>query len=1069
MSETTAMSPVQATIGENKPSGLIAWFACNPVVANLLMLLIISAGLVSALTISKDMFPLTEMHKLQINAPYPGAAPIEVEKGVILPIESALQGLKGIKKIQSTARRDAASIELEIENDEDLNEVMAQVKNRMDSIVNFPQHLETPTIIQVEPEKWVIGVAVSGDIDARNRKVLGQQMRDELLALPEVKKVKLWGVKDYEIAIEVSEQRLRELNLTLDEVARTLRLSSLDLPAGMIKTQGGNLLLRTEGKAQRGEDYAGVVLRSHADGTQLLLSDVATITDGFVESDAMMRFDRGASLGLGIFSVGNQDLLSIDKAVKRYIEQKQKTLPDGLHISPYFATSFYLKGRLDMMLNSLAFGAVLVCLVLGLFLNLQVAAWVMVGIPVSFLGAFWLMPVNPYPVNITIPSLFAFIMVLGIVVDDAIVIGESIYSEAKNVARKNGENAAVCSRDTVIRGAQKVAVPATIGVLTTIAAFAPMLFVGGKVAAVFESIAVVVILCLLFSLIESKWILPAHLVGLRLGHSDRARFTFITRLQRATDRGLTRFVNGIYLPLLNRCLRNRYTTLAVFLAFLMIAVTAVRSGIVHFEFFPNVPSDGVRAKIVMHDGASPKQLRDTLLAVEAAAYQVDQDYRQAHPEAPPLIDHVMLYTENDTTASAMVPLSKSEDRQMTSVEFEQRWRQAAGPLVGVREQRYYATTSAGGGANINLSLSGSDPHQLGLAAKALQDKLSEYEGVYDIHNSQGVGSQEVKIHLKPYAHQLGINLADVARQVRQAFYGEEVQRLQRGSDTLKVMVRYPLAERRSLASLEKMQIRTRSGNAVAIDEVADIQLGQGITAITRIDRRRTVTITANTDAEKVQTGKVIQELTGAFIPQLLGQYPTVSFGLSGASLDQQKLMQRIALCFAASLFFIYALLAIPLRSYVQPLVIMAIIPFGFIGAVIGHVIFGVAISMMSLFGLVALAGVVINDSLILVEFANRERQQGSALESALLTAGKHRFRAIVLTTLTTFVGLLPILFETSLQAKFVIPMALSLGFGIVFATAITLILIPCLYSAVEDVLNWKPLRRFAFPKYSSQT
>ena len=1053
---------------ENERFGLIGWFSKNPVAANLVMALVIAAGLISALNISKNMFPVGELDQILVSAVYPGAAPVEVEKGVILPMEAALQGLKGIKKINSTAGRDVASINLEIESNEDIQEVMSQVENRIDSIVNFPDDLERPTVKRatMDDARWIMGIAVYGDMDERTRKVMGQEMRDELLLLPEIKSITLWGVDPYEISIEVQEDRLREYNLTLNEVAQVLRNSSLDLPAGMIRSAEGNVLVRTQGKAYTGESFARLVVRSQPDGTKLLLSDVATIKDGFAESNTIVRFDRQSAFNLGVFAVEDQDILTISNIVKQYIKDKSTTLPEGLQISEFFDTSFHLRGRLNMMLENLAMGAVLVAIVLGLFLNLHVAGWVMLGIPVSFLGAFWLMPVNPYPVDINVLSLFAFIMVLGIVVDDAIVIGESIFAQAKKEfkaksADNPGEDVVYKSSvATVIAGAKKVATPSTIGVLTTMAAFAPILFVGGAAAPFFESIAVVVILCLLFSLIESKLILPAHLVGLELGRPTKPRWAFIGRWQRSIGGGLNQFVENRYIPFLKLCLRHRYATLAGFLALLIISISAVNSGIARFEFFPNVPGDGIRANIIMQDGASAENLQETLSRVEAAAYEVDAEYRRSHPQDKGLVEHLVFFTESDTQATFMISLTHPEDRSISAFEIEKLWRDKVGNLPNVRKQRYYSGTNAGGGAKINLTLSGSDPEQLTLAGAALAEKLGEYNGVFDIYNSQGAGSREILIGLKPNASQLGISLGDIARQVRQAFYGEEVQRLQRGADTLKVMVRYPIEERSSIATLENMHIRTASGQVIAIGEVADIRLGLGLTAITRIDRERTVTITADVDASKAQSGAVIEDLTTQFIPQLLARYSGVKFGLGGASEEEQTLMNRMILGFVASLFLIYGLLAVPLKSYVQPLVIMAVIPFGFIGAVVGHVIFDVSISMLSIFGLIALAGVVVNDSLILVEFVNRGRADELSIDEALAGAGRQRFRAILLTTMTTFVGLLPMLFETSLQAQFVIPMALSLSFGIVFATTITLILIPCLYRVIYDLRDSK---RFVEP------
>jgi len=1040
---------------ESNNYGLIGWFTKNPVAANLLMLFIIVAGAISAFTISKDMFPRTDRNIVQVSAVYPGAAPVEVEKGVILPIESALQGLSGIKEMRSKASRDVASIELDIEPSQDINEVMARIEDRISSILNFPDDLEKPSVSKFEDISWVTGVAVSGPLDEFQRKELGQEIRDELLELSQVKKVILWGVDDYEISIEVKEQRLRELNMTLAEVAKAVRESSLDLPAGMIRSDSGNILVRTEGKAYSGEQFENLVLRSYADGSQLLISDVATVRDTFQESSTFVHFDKESAVTLGIFSLEDQNLLAIDEAVKSYIEKKSETLVDGLTIEQFEPLSFHLRGRLDMMLSNLAMGAILVAVVLTLFLNVQVGFWVLLGIPVSFLGAFWLMPINPYPVTVNVLSLFAFIMVLGIVVDDAIVIGESIYTEAQQKAAKvlgNDKNGVFTARiEDVIEGAKKVAIPSTIGVLTTMAAFAPMLFIGGVVAGFQEAIAVVVILCLIFSLIESKLILPAHLVGMKIGGVSQSRFKFIGKMQAKVDRGLKQFIVNKYQPALAYCLKRRYLTVSFFLGLLIIAGGAVNSGIAKFEFFPNVPSDTVRAEVIVYDGTSASSMADILTTIEGAAYRVDESYRQQYPEGKGLVKHLLFYAGSDTSGTFIVSLVPSEDRLISSLTFEKLWREEVGQLPNVRKQRYFASTNAGGGAKINFQLSGSNPEQLLQASDRLQNKLAQYNGVFDIYNSQGTGGREIQISLKPYASQIGISLADVGRQVRQAFYGEEVQRIQRGVDRVKVMVRYPKDERDSVASLENLLIRTKSGQAIQIGQVADIKLGQGLSTISRTDRKRTVDVTADVDSRKVQTGTVVSDITDNFIPKLLEQYPQVEFDLGGSTKEENTLIMRTMVGFAAALFLIYGLLAVPLRSYVQPLVIMSVIPFGFIGAVVGHILFGISLNMLSILGLVALAGVVVNDSLILVEFINRRQGAGETMDDSIMSAGKQRFRAIVLTTLTTFVGLLPMLFETSMQAQFVIPMAISLSFGIVFATTMTLILVPCCYRIVYDL------------------
>ena len=1032
--------------------GLISWFSRNPVAANLVMVLVFFAGAISLATISKEMFPRSERNMISISVPYPGAAPVEVEKGVILPMESVLEGLQGIKKITSGADRDYGRIYLEIEASEDINDVLTQVENRIDSIVDLPDDMEKPTIKKLDSNIWAIGVVVYGELTKPERKALGDQVYDEVLALPEVKDLNLYGAGTYEISIEVKEDRLRELNLTLSEVANAVRVSSLDLPAGIIRSEAGNVLIRTEGKAYVGQDFENIVLRSQVDGTQLLLSDVAEVRDGFTDTIFLNHFDRETAITLAISSLEGQNVLTISEAIHRYVDKKRDTLPKGLSITTFNDLAYDLQGRLDMMSENLVLGGILVALVLGLFLNLKVAFWVILGIPVSFAGAFWLMPMGAVTVNVL--SLFAFIMVLGIVVDDAIVIGESVFSEAKSDFQHKRDAGEIpdggyeASVETVVAGAQRVAIPSTIGVLTTMAAFFPIIFIGGSFGGITSAIGIVVILCLTFSLIESKLILPAHLVGLKFGQPANESVSFVRGIQSKVSQGLKYFIDNIYGVWLRRALRNRYITLAGFLGALIIALGAVGSGIARFEFFPMVPGDGVQAEIIMQDGASVESMLDTIAVVEDAIFAVDEKYRLENPGETGLVENVAFFVISDVTANFRVVLTRSEFRTLSATEIERLWRDEVGLLPDVRKQKY-SSGQGPSGAKISLSLSGSDPEELTLAGMDLQQELSTFPGVYDIYNSQGSGSKEVLINLKPYASQIGITLSDVARQVRQAFYGEEAQRIQRDSDTVKVMVRYPYDERRSILTLENMHIRAGNGEAVAIGEVAEISLGVGLTAIDRLDRKRTVTVTAEVEADKIQSGDVVKDVTTNFVPQLLERYPSVSFRLSGGTQEQNEYYGKMAVGFLAALFMIYGLLAVPLRSYIQPVVIMSVIPFGFIGAVIGHMVFSVSINILSVFGIIALAGVVVNDSLILVEFANRGRKDNLSLEDAIVSAGKKRFRAILLTTLTTFVGLLPLLFETSAQAQFVIPMALSLSFGILFASTITLVLIPCLYFVVE--------------------
>tara|TARA_A100001015_G_scaffold298947_1_gene382377 strand:+ start:2754 stop:6053 length:3300 start_codon:yes stop_codon:yes gene_type:complete len=1032
--------------------GLINWFARNSVAANLIMVFIFLAGALSLSNVSKEMFPRSDTNMITIRAVYPGAAPVEIEKSIILPIEAALEGLQGIKKVSSRAGRDFASITLETEPNRDVNEIMSLVEGRIDGIVNFPMDMEKPQIQRVLKNFWAVGLSVHGNMTQREKKILGEEIYDDLLQLTEIKELKLWGAGKQEISIEVDEARLRAFNLTLQEVADAVRASSLDLPAGVIRTDNGNVQLRTEGKSYFGEDFEKIVIRGSADGSELTIADIANVNDGFMEKNIDNRFDRESSFTLGIFSLEGQNLLKISDQVHRYAEEKRKTLPDGLKISVHNDEAYHLNGRLQMMSENLFLGSILVAIVLALFLNLKIAMWVMVGIPLSFAGAFWLMPLGGVTVNVM--SLFSFIMVLGIVVDDAIIIGESVYNEITEDYQKQQSQEKLrptpyrASLKTVVNGTHRVAIPSTIGLLTTMAAFLPMMFLGGTFDGISRTISIVVLLCLTFSLIESKLILPSHLVGLKLGEKNGSFLSPLYSCQRWISNALYRFIKGVYEPALRNALNHRYATLASFLGTLIIIVCLITSGITKFEFFPNVPGDDVRAEITMHDGASRESISETINIVENAIYTVNKDYLLNNPTSAGLIEHVSFHVRDDSEIVFRLALTKSEFRKITANDIERLWRNEVGLLPDVRKQRYMASEGPAG-PKISLSLSGPDPDELSLAGLELQEYLTQFQGVYDIYNSQGSGNKELLITLKPYASQIGVRLVDIARQVRQAFHGEEAQRIQRDSETINVMVRFPYVARRSIASLENMLIRTSSGESIAIGEVADIKMGLGVTEINRLDRKRTITITAEVVENKIESGDVVRDVKVVFVPMLLEKYPSVDFRLTGGTKEQNDYYSKMIISGLISLMLMYGLLAIPLKSYLQPVLIMSVIPFGFVGAAVGHMLLGVTMNMLSIIGIMALAGVVVNDSLIMIDFANRQRTDGLAPTDAIIAAGKKRFRAILLTTLTTFVGLLPLLFETSVQAQFVIPMALSLSFGILFASTITLILVPCLYVFAE--------------------
>ena len=1041
--------------GVTSQKGIIAWFAANHVAANLLMFLIIAFGIVSAATIRKQTTPDFELNWVQIRVPYLGAAPQEVEEGVVIKVEEAIQDIPGIVEINSRAREGMASITAEVATGEDINEIMTEVKTRIDAISTFPGLTEKPIIYKQEVPVHVVFITITGDLDEFARKLIGNEVRDELMAIPTVNQVQYLGDRDYEISIEVSEHVLRQYGLTMTEIAQAVRNSSVDMPGGSIRTEGGDILLRTEGQVYTGQEFAELVLRTFPDGTRLTLGDIATIQDGFVETDGYARYMGQPSASMRVMAIGQKNELATAAAVKEYVAKKSESLPDGVEMHLWVDRSYYLQQQLNMMMQNMVQGMVLVCLLLSLFLRLKVAGWVIIGIPIAFFGAVGLMPLGPWPVTLNLISLFGFILVLGIVVDDAIIIGESIYTKI----RADGH-----TLDNVIMGAKRVAIPATFGVLTTIAAFAPMLFVGGVAAPFFEAMSMVVILCLLFSLVESKLILPAHLVHANIKPVDEADLfnpqrkigrweripRFFQKIQRRVQHGLHKLIHDWYEPVLDKAIANRGLTFSIFAGILILTIGVMNSGMVRVVLFPEAPSDFIQVQMTMQNGTAPLARDEALSKIEGVVFAINKEHLEANPDSVEPIEHLIVFTNGDTGGVIFAELYRGDDRPLNSDELITMWRDRVGEIPGMKELIYSGGDHIGGGAPLSFNLSGNNYESLESAARELEDKLREYNGVFDIRNTAAAGGQEIKLSIKPEAEALGLTMSSLGRQVRQAFYGEEAQRIQRGQEELKVMIRYPLSERRSVADLENMRIRTPAGDEVPFYSVADVSFGDAYSTITRQNRQRTVTVSADIDPDLVEPGEVIEEISEEYIPGLLSRNPGVNYSLEGASLEEIELLRNITIASIAALFLIYGLIAIPLHSYTQPMIIMSVIPFGLIGAVFGHILMGQAISMFSLFGLIALAGVVVNDSLILTDFINKARQEGIPVKEAVIQSGKERFRPIILTSLTTAVGLMPIILEDSVSAQMLIPMAISLSFGIIFATVITLFLIPSLYLLQQD-------------------
>jgi multidrug efflux pump subunit AcrB len=1023
---------------------LIDWFARNTVAANLLMAILLLGGLYTTFTIKKEIQPRVETNFINIGVPFLGATPLDVEEGVIIKIEEAIQDIEGIREIVSTASRGYGNVTVEVHADYEVTEVMDQVKNRVDAISTFPDNTEKPVISRTQFEQQVVFVSVYGDVDERTLKEYAKQVRNEIVTLPGVTRAEILGARPYEISIEVSEFTLQSYGLTLAEVAQAVRQGSLDLSAGSIRSEAGDILLRTKGQAYVGRDFEEIVVRTNPDGTRVLLKDVAKIRDAFVESDAFSEYNSKPAISIRVMSVGDQNELDISATVREYVERKEANLPTDVQVATWADVSYYLQGRLDMMLKNLVMGAALVFLTLALFLRLKLAFWVMVGLPVAFLGAFFVMPLVDVTVNML--SLFGFILVLGIVVDDAIVIGESAYTNM----RAKGH-----SVENVVEGVHKVMVPATFGVLTTIAAFLPILLVTGISGQFFAAIGWVVVLCLSFSLVESKLILPAHLAHMKVRRYEKDTHNPFIRFQRFFSEGLHHFIDNIYAPFLERSLQRRYLTLAVFFSMLILSLGLLWGGILRFVFFPDFTADFLQVELEMNEGTPVAQTHEALRRVQDGLWAVDREVSREQGEASGVVvKSVLSFTNSDTSGQVITELVKEIDDIISGQDVLRRWREQVGEIPGVKTLGFEGATGPGGGPSISLQLIGTNIEQVGRAAKDLESRIRGYEGVYDVRNSYERGLPEIKLNIKPEAESLGLTLADLARQVRAGFYGEEVQRVQRGQDEVKVMVRFPEDERDSVGYLENMRIRTPGGGRVPFHAVAEVELAESPTTIRRFDRERSVRVSAEVDKENYEPGKIQADILERELPEVLAAHPGVRHRLSGASQSQQEVQHDLIKGALLAVFLIYALMAVPLRSYSQPLIIMSVIPFGIIGALIGHWILDLQVSMMSFFGIIALAGVVVNDSLILVDFVNRERKLGVPLIQAVNDAARKRFRAILLTSLTTFFGLIPIVLETSLQAKIVIPMAASLAFGILFSTVITLFLIPSLYLILDDFRLW---------------
>ena len=1034
---------------------LISWFARNSIAANLLMLAIVLWGIASLGNIIVEAHPSSELDIVTVNVSYRGATPAEVEESLVIRIEEITQDLEGIKTIRSEATEGLATVNIEVSDGYDPRELAEDIKSRVDTIDTFPDDSDRP-IVTVAQRRWeVISVIVAADIPEAELRHIGEWVRDDLASLPGVSLVQLTAVRPYEVAVEVSEKNLRRYGLTLDDVAQTINRSSLNLPAGVVKTSSGEILLRTKGQAYVKSDFERIILLPREDGSHVRLGDIATVVDGFEEEPLSAFYNNQRSIKLEVYRVGKQSVIEIARTVKDYIADVQLRMPPGVTISYWRDHAKSIKIRLATLMNSAVQSIILIFIVLSLFLRLSVALWVSVGIPVAIIGSFAILPWMGISINYT--SVGAFIMVLGLVVDDAIVTGESIYARLRNKLDSDSVTAA-------IKGTQDVAVPVTFGMLTTVIAFYGLkINGGGPFSRIFNIVPVVVIAVLLFSFIESKFILPAHLRHLKTDNNDQ--HNLISRWQSRVAVSLENAIARIYTPLLAKTIEHRYFSLSLFIGIALIVISLIASGQMGFTFFPRTQSDTARATLTMPVGTPFDITENYIRQIDQAAQRLQSKY--IDPATQESIITSIFSTVGSTGGSSnpqshlgrvMFQIVPPEIRTLdiSSQQLAREWRRMIGPIPGA-EQLSFVGHIRHGGMPLDIELKSLNYEQLTELSTQIQSHLSGYPGVFDISDNHESGKEEIQLSIKPEAELLGITLNDLALQVQQAFLGREAQRIQRGRDDVRIIVRYPAEERHSLANLKQMYIRTPAGTEVPFTDVAQLTIERSPATIYRTDRFRTINVTADINKKTVRMDVLKRDLK-VWLNETLSEYNGVQYTLKGETQDQEESFASVVSGVLLAVVGIYAMLAIPFRSYSQPLIVMSAIPFGLLGAVLGHLMLGMNLTINSILGMVALIGIVVNDSLVLVDFINRRILAGVDIKTAVTQAGAARFRPILLTSLTTFAGLLPLMFEKNVQAQFLIPMAVSLGFGVIFATFITLLLIPVNYMILDDLsgLRQKP-------------
>jgi len=1024
--------------------------ARNPVAANLLMLLVLVGGLISLLNVKQEIFPSFDLDMVAVSVPYPGASPAEVEQGIALAVEEAVRGIDGVKRVTSTSSEGVGTVLVELLIDAEPDKVLADVKDAVDRILTFPEDAERPTVSLVTRRQRVISLILAGDQDLRQLHALAERVRADLLRVEDISQVEVFGVPPLEIGIEIPRETLQAYGLTLDEVAMQIRAASLELPGGTLETEGGHLLVRMADRRLSGDAFGDIVLRSTSGGAAVRLGDIATIQDGFADTDQAMYYNGQPAVEVTAYRVGQETPLKVSRAVRRYAETLQAELPDSVTVAVWDDDSTRLQERITLLTKNAALGGVLVLFILGLFLEVRLAFWVALGLPISFFGTFLLLP--SVDVSINMISLFAFIVTVGMVVDDAIIVGENAFHKLQQGKSR---------LEATIEGAREMAMPVTFAIFTTMAAFAPLFFVPGVMGKIFRIMPVVVLLVLGISLLESFFVLPAHLAHSRGGGTSGWFWTQVDRPRRWMADRLEWFIAEVYHPLLTAVLRYRYVAVALAGALFFTCVGLVVSGLLPFNFFPIIQGDVVTAYAKLPYGAPIERSvavqreleRSAWAAIDAVAGREIVTGMVSHVGEGPMSGGPTGGTREAGSHLVAVELElvPVDERKVETAQVAAAWLRALPPIAGLDSLTLKANIGPGAGGAVDVQLSHSDTEVLAEASAEVTELLRSFQQLSDVENSYAGGKRQLDFHLLDHARTLGLTASDVARQLRSGFYGAEALREQRGRSEIKVMVRLPDEQRRSEYDLEELLLRTPSGGQVPLHYVAAFDRGRAATEIVREDGRRIVDVVAELAPGVKSPREVLEALQEKEFPRLQEKYPGLELEFAGTQRAQAETFENLGKNYLIALLAIYALLAVPFRSYTQPLIIMSAIPFGFVGAVLGHLLMGYTLSLMSLFGVVALSGVVVNDSLVLIDHTNHLRSEGADACDAIRGGATRRLRPILLTSLTTFFGLMPMIFETSVQARFLIPMAISLGYGILFATGIVLVIVPALYMILEDL------------------